>query len=180
MDKVRFETSDSLEILTLRNPPLNLINGELIADLCATVTEIKQARLRALLVRAEGKIFCGGADVSAFKDRTASEASERFTRHLRLIADLEELPFPTLAAVQGLCIAAGLELALACESDMRSSLGSLLSGRSIDWNYDAAGRRSTSGRARRAEPCPRNHLHRRSVRRRNPRALEHREQGRSG
>src|ERR1700726_1277744 len=115
MDKVRFETAGSLGILSLANPPLNLFSGELIEDLRATVTEIRRAPLRALLVRADGKIFSGGADVSVFKGRTAIEARERFTSHLQLIADLEELPFPTVAAVQGLCIAAGLELALACD-----------------------------------------------------------------
>jgi enoyl-CoA hydratase/carnithine racemase len=115
MDKVRFETSGSLGILSLANPPLNLFSGELIEDLRAVVTEVKRAPLRALLVRADGKIFSGGADVSVFKGRTATEARERFTSHLRLIADLEELPFPTVAAVQGLCIAAGLELVLACD-----------------------------------------------------------------
>jgi len=115
MDKVRFETSGSLGILSLANPPLNLFSGELIDDLRAVVTEVKRAPLRALLVRADGKVFSGGADVSVFKGRNAIEARQLFTSHLRLIADLEELPFPTVAAVQGLCIAAGLELVLACD-----------------------------------------------------------------
>src|SRR5262245_988344 len=115
MDKVRCETSGPLGILTLANPPLNLFNAEVIADLRTAVTTVKQSSLRALLVRAEGKIFSGGADVSVFAGRTTGEARERFTSHLQLIADLEELPFPTLVAVQGLCLAAGLELALACD-----------------------------------------------------------------
>ena len=115
MNKVRFETSGSLGILTLGNPPLNLFSEELIEDLRTAVNQAKQLPLRALLVRAEGKIFSGGAEVGIFKGRTASEARDRFTSHLRTIADIEELPYPTAAAVQGLCIAAGLELALACD-----------------------------------------------------------------
>ena len=115
MNKVHFETSGALGLLTLANPPLNLFSMELIEDLRAAVTEAKRTPLRALLVRAEGKIFSGGADVSVFKGKTATEARQLFTSHIRLIADLEELPFPTVAAVQGLCIAAGLELALACD-----------------------------------------------------------------
>jgi enoyl-CoA hydratase/carnithine racemase len=115
MNRVRFETSGSIGILSLANPPLNLFSEELIQDLRTAVNQAKQLPLRALLVRADGKIFSGGADVSIFKGKTAIEARERFTSHLRTIADLEELPFPTVAGVQGLCIAAGLELALSCD-----------------------------------------------------------------
>lgn len=101
MDRVRYETAGPLGILTLANRPLNLFSAEVIEDLRAAVTKIKGAPIRALLVQAEGKIFSGGADVSVFQGRTPSEARERFTGRLRLIADLEELPSPTLAAVQG-------------------------------------------------------------------------------
>jgi enoyl-CoA hydratase/carnithine racemase len=115
MSKVRFETSNALGLLTLANPPLNLFDQELIEDLRTAVDQARQHPLRALLMRAEGKNFSGGADVAVFKDKTADEARERFTSHLRTIADLEELPFPTIVAVQGACMAAGLELALACD-----------------------------------------------------------------
>jgi enoyl-CoA hydratase/carnithine racemase len=115
MNKVRFERSGALGLLTLANPPLNLFDEELITDLRAAVDQAKQLPLRALLVRADGKHFSGGADVAIFKGKTADEARLRFTSHLRTIADLEELPFPTIAAVQGACMAAGLELVLACD-----------------------------------------------------------------
>lgn len=115
MNKVRFEQSDALGLITLANPPLNLFDEELIADLRLAVNRAAQLPLRALLVQAEGKHFSGGADVAIFEGRTADEARLRFTSHLRTIADLEELPFPTIAAVQGACMAAGLELVLACD-----------------------------------------------------------------
>ena len=71
MSKVRFETSDALGLITLANPPLNLFDQELIDDLRTAVGQARQHPLRALLVRADGKNFSGGADVAIFKGKTA-------------------------------------------------------------------------------------------------------------
>ena len=78
MKKVRFETSGACGSLTLANPPLNLFDEELISDLRASVNQAKQLPLRALLVRAEGKHFSGGADVAIFRGRSADEARQRY------------------------------------------------------------------------------------------------------
>src|SRR5260370_6622394 len=115
MPKVNFEISGALGILTLANPQLTLISGEVVADLRAAVTELKRAPLRALLVRAEGKVFSAGADVSSFTGKSASDARSNFTAYLRMMAEIEELAYPTLGGVQGVCVAGGLEMVLACD-----------------------------------------------------------------
>jgi enoyl-CoA hydratase/carnithine racemase len=115
MNRLHFDTSGPLGVFTLANPPLNLLSGELLDELGAAIKNLKHTSIRALLLRADGKIFCAGADVSAFKGRSEREARESFTEHQQMIADLEALPFPTLAAVQGMCVGGGLELVLACD-----------------------------------------------------------------
>ncbi|MGH2741206.1 MAG: enoyl-CoA hydratase/isomerase family protein [Thermoleophilaceae bacterium] len=100
-------------VLVLDDPPLNLFGRELVEDLLAALDEAEG--VRALLVRAEGDYFTGGADVRVFEGLSAKDA-ERFTTGLLAITHrLEELPFPTLASVHGLCLTAGLELSLACD-----------------------------------------------------------------
>jgi enoyl-CoA hydratase/carnithine racemase len=81
--KARLETSGSLGLITLANPPLNLFSMEFINDLRTAVTQARRAPLRAMLVRAEGKFFSGGAEVATFKGKTSGEARELFTSHLR-------------------------------------------------------------------------------------------------
>ena len=76
--------------------------------------------LRALVVRAEGDVFTGGVDVHVFDDKTPDQAAALFRDLIAIVHKLEAFPFPTIASVQGLCLTAGLELALGCD---------LLSGR---------------------------------------------------
>jgi enoyl-CoA hydratase len=60
-------------------------------------------------------VFSAGVDVHTFEGLDASAAAELTGRLLRVTHGLEDLPLPTLAVTQGLCLTAGLELALACD-----------------------------------------------------------------
>lgn len=104
-----------LAVITIDNPPANLFDLALMDELAELILGLENTPTRALLIDAAGPNFSGGANVKVFKDRDAPGARELFARGLPMIARLEELPFPTVASVRGLCLAAGLELALACD-----------------------------------------------------------------
>src|SRR5439155_25898197 len=101
---------------TLDSPPLNQIGQELLADLVAAIDQVEAADgIRALVLRGEGSVFSAGADVALFAGMGAVEMRPMIASFLDLGRRLEQLPFPTLAAVHGTCIAGGFELALFCD-----------------------------------------------------------------
>ncbi|TML34439.1 MAG: enoyl-CoA hydratase/isomerase family protein [Actinobacteria bacterium] len=115
-DKARFEGDGDVGIVTLDSPPLNLFGDELTRDIGVAFDEAEEAGVRALLLRADGKVFTGGADVHVFEGRTPAEASQDTLNPLtRLVQRLEEMPFPTLSSVHALCLTAGFELSLGCD-----------------------------------------------------------------
>ena len=112
---VKLERDGDVGILSLDSPPLNLFDDRMINDLTALLEEAEGEMLRALVVRAEGKVFTGGVDVHVFDDKTPEQAAALFRDLVRIVHKLEGMPVPTIASVQGLCLTAGLELALGCD-----------------------------------------------------------------
>ena len=112
---VRYERDGEVGSLVIAKPPLNLFDRSLVDGLKEGVAAASADAPRALLVRAEGKVFTGGVDVHEFDDLGGPAARAFAEELLALTHSVEDLPFPTLAAVHGLCLTAGLELALACD-----------------------------------------------------------------
>jgi enoyl-CoA hydratase len=111
----RLEREGDVGIVVIDEPPLNLFGRELTQAVLDAVGEAEGAEVRALVVRAEGEVFTGGADVHVF-DGLEPDASREFTgRLMDLTHRLEDLPIPTIACVHSLCLTAGFELSLACD-----------------------------------------------------------------
>jgi enoyl-CoA hydratase/carnithine racemase len=114
--KVTFTQDGSLGTITLRNPPMNQIGEELIADLIAVIGRVEQAQgLRALILKGDGQAFSAGAEVQLFVGRSAEQMRPLIASFLDLGRRIEALPFPTLAVAHGICMAGGFELALFCD-----------------------------------------------------------------
>jgi enoyl-CoA hydratase len=115
MPPARFEAHGNVGELVIDHPPLNLFGPAMLEPLRAAVAEARAASPRALILRAEGDVFSAGADVHIFDGLDAAGAQELTGELLALAHAVEDLPFPTLAVVHGLCLTAGLELSLACD-----------------------------------------------------------------
>ena len=115
MAKAHFNLEGKVGEIVIADPPLNLFGRELLDDLGAATEEAERSDARAILVRAEGDNFSGGANVEIFLDRDEAAARELLSEFVPLIRRAAALPVPVVAAVNGLCIAAGLEVALTAD-----------------------------------------------------------------
>lgn len=119
MPKAYVERSGEVAELVISAPPLNLFDAELASDVAAAIDEIarlaEQGAARAVLFRAEGKVFCAGVDVREFQGLDPTGGTRLMARFLGLVQALEALPVPTIAVVHALNLTIGFELSLGCD-----------------------------------------------------------------
>ena len=113
--KVTYDRDGHVGVVTLADPPLNLFGAELMNDLMAAMEEAEGDRPRALVIRAEGRVFTGGVDVQVFHGLTPERSAALFGELVGIVHKLEGMPFPTVACVHALCLTAGFELSLGCD-----------------------------------------------------------------
>jgi 3-hydroxyacyl-CoA dehydrogenase len=106
---VTFEERDPVGLICIDNPPVNAISHSVRLELVDAIARAqKSSSITVLLIMSSGEMFSAGADISEF-DRPLGEPSFQ-----QVQARIESCHLPVVAAIHGLALGGGLELALAC------------------------------------------------------------------
>jgi enoyl-CoA hydratase len=101
--------------ITLSRPPGNALNAELIAAIDAAVAECEDEAVRAVVITGEPH-FAFGADITGFQAAFETGAQDRQSAGLAsVVSRFEALAKPTIAAVRGVALGGGLELAMGAD-----------------------------------------------------------------
>lgn len=113
MKHIGVNIEGGLGTITLKKPPVNVLNIEMMDEINDTLRDwIEKKDLKVVLFDAEGKCFSAGVDVGEHVGDLAPKMIESFHGMFRL---MEALGAVTVASVFGSCLGGGCELAIFCD-----------------------------------------------------------------
>lgn len=111
--------ADEIAVLTfdLPNEKVNKLSTPVMTELKAHLDKLKTSNYKAVVIKsAKPKIFIAGADIEEIKElKTAEQVRAAVSSGQAIMDQLEDLPMPTMALVNGACAGGGCELILACD-----------------------------------------------------------------
>jgi cyclohexa-1,5-dienecarbonyl-CoA hydratase len=111
---IQVETKERVSRITVDRPPLNVLDIPLLRELDATLASCaKESQTDVVVIQGAGqRAFSAGVDI---RDHTRENVPEMLEVVHGVIRKLFALPQVTIAAVQGVCLGGGCELATCCD-----------------------------------------------------------------
>src|SRR3954470_9808595 len=111
--KINLEIHGATARITLKNPPVNVIDIPMMEELLAAIHEVEQEPdITVIVFRGESKCFSAGVDVAA---HTPEKIAEMLSKFHAVILAISRSPKVSIAAVHGICLGGGAELAMICD-----------------------------------------------------------------
>jgi enoyl-CoA hydratase len=117
-ENLRYERDGAVATLTVSRPKvLNALNRATLGELLQAVSAFRHdPEARVLILTGAGdKAFVAGADIAEMAALSRSQAEELARQGQRLTTEIEAVPKPVIAAVNGYALGGGCELAMACD-----------------------------------------------------------------
>jgi enoyl-CoA hydratase len=114
---VLFAVENGVATLTFNRPErLNALNAEMLGEIAEVFDRVRHnPDIRAMIMTGQGRAFIAGADIKELSESDALRARQISRIGQEVMAQVEELPVPVLAAVNGFALGGGCEMAMACD-----------------------------------------------------------------
>lgn len=111
------EITDKIAILKVNRPEvLNAVNTETILEIESAMKEFNENKdVRVIIITGEGKSFVSGSDILRLAQMDSLQAREYSQIGQRVLAFIENMEKPVIAAVNGYALGSGCEIAMACD-----------------------------------------------------------------
>lgn len=109
MNIVLTEIKENIAVVTIDNPPVNALSHAVRSGVSDAIQELcKDTSVKAIILICVGRTFCAGADISEFGKPPLSPSLSN------LMAKMDQINKPLIAAIHGTALGGGFELALGC------------------------------------------------------------------
>ena len=117
MSFVKYEQQGQVGIVTIdREKALNALNSAVLDDLKAVIDGVDLDTTRCLIITGAGqKSFVAGADIGEMSKLTKAEGEAFGKKGNDIFRQIETLPIPVIAAVNGFALGGGCELSMSCD-----------------------------------------------------------------
>jgi len=119
---ITYTIEEAIATVVINNPPANALSTPVMTELAQVFREIaSNSDVKVVVFTGAGTFFITGADIKEISAiESAKQGQELTAKGQGIFSKIENLSKPVIAAINGMCLGGGLELAMACHMRVAS------------------------------------------------------------